>query len=65
MPTHDIIYNRNEKLVDHIKRTLSSTERSSEKIKTAHPVERDKGAKKRKVEVLSLLCDLCVLCALA
>jgi hypothetical protein len=24
-----------------------------------------KGAKKRKVEVLSLLCDLCVLCALA
>src|SRR5271157_5120197 len=28
MPTHDIIDNRNEKLVDHIKRILSSTERA-------------------------------------
>jgi hypothetical protein len=26
MPTHDIIDNRNEKLVDHINRILSSTE---------------------------------------
>jgi hypothetical protein len=28
MPTHDIIDNRNEKLVDHIKRILSSSERA-------------------------------------
>ena len=28
MPTHDIIDNRNEKLVDHIKRILSSTDRA-------------------------------------
>jgi hypothetical protein len=28
VPTHDIIDNRNEKLVDHIKRILSSTERA-------------------------------------
>ena len=28
MPAHDIIDNRNEKLVDHIKRILSSTERA-------------------------------------
>ena len=26
MPTHDIVDNRNEKLVDHIKRILCSTE---------------------------------------
>jgi hypothetical protein len=35
------------------------------KVKTAHPAGRDKGAKKRKGEVLSLLCDLCVLRAFA
>ena len=29
MPTHDIIDNRNEKLVDHIKRILCSTESSA------------------------------------
>src|SRR5450755_4384965 len=28
MPTHDIIDNRNEKLVDHIKRILSSTDKA-------------------------------------
>jgi hypothetical protein len=28
MPTHDIIDNRNEKLAEHIKRVLSSTERA-------------------------------------
>jgi len=28
MPTHDIIDNRNEKLVDHINRILPSTERA-------------------------------------
>ena len=28
MPTHDIIANRNEKLVEHIKRILSPTQRA-------------------------------------
>jgi hypothetical protein len=35
------------------------------KIKTAHPAERDKAAKERKGERLSLLCELWVFCAFA
>ena len=37
MPTHDIIDNRNEKLVDHINRVLSSTEAARKEGKPIPP----------------------------